>query len=146
MDELLRKAIERRDQLRRDLEAVDLFIRSYGAEQERDAPRPPQEDLFNARKRQSSRAHRAAQNAAAMADAEKLILEAAHPLSRSALLNALIEMGHEIEGGDKSKVLGTNLWRSKRFYNLKGAGYWPIKTPIPDEFIHLKPRESKLLD
>lgn len=81
-----------------------------------------------------------------MDDAEKLILEAGIPLTRSVLLKALEELGHDIEGADKSKVLGTNLWRSKRFHNLKGAGYWPISSPIPHSFEHLAKRESMLLE
>lgn len=67
-------------------------------------------------------------------------------MSRTDLLKALTALGHEIEGADKSKVLGTNIWRSKQFYNLKGAGYWPISAPIPDGFRHLQTRESMLLD
>lgn len=144
MDELLQKALERRKQLRAELEALDQFIRSYSEVKEQSAPQPKQADLFTTSKRQTLRG-RAIEIAAAMDDAEKVILDAGHPLSRTALLNALIEMGHVIEGGDKSKVLGTNLWRSKRFYNLKGAGYWPLSTPVPEAFKHLTHRESLLL-
>ena len=33
--------------------------------------------------------------------------------------------GFVIEGRDKSKVLGTNIWRSKKFEAVEGQGYWP---------------------
>lgn len=146
MNELLQQALERREQLRAELEALDQFIRSYSDAKERRAGPPTNADLFDPPKRQSARVRRAAENSASMDDAEKLILEAGKPLSRTALLKGLEKIGHKIEGSDKSKVLGTNLWRSKRFYNLKGAGYWPISAQIPDKFKHLRPRDSMLLD
>jgi hypothetical protein len=145
MDELLQRALERRKRLRDELEALDSFIRSYSAVKERDVPPVQQADLFS-RSQPRTRVRRAAEINAAMDDAEKLILEAGIPLTRSVLLKALEELGHDIEGADKSKVLGTNLWRSKRFHNLKGAGYWPISSPIPHSFEHLAKRESMLLE
>lgn len=145
MDELLQKALERREQLRAELEALDSFILSYSDAKERRTPTSAQVDLFNPRQG-SVRLRRAKENAAAMTDAEKIILQAGHPLSRSALLRELEKIGHRVEGSDKSKVLGTNLWRSKRFYNLKGAGYWPISEPVPEAFKQLAPRSSMLLD
>lgn len=139
-NELLQQAIKFRDHLRDELEAVEAFIRAYSKVEERRASPSKDTDLFRKPARQGFRAGRAAQNAAAMDEAEKLILEAGRPLNRTTLLNKLEELGHDIEGGDKGKVLGTNLWRSKRFHNLKGAGYWPISAPIPADFEHLAPR------
>lgn len=147
MDELLQKAMARRAALRRELEAVESFIQSYtdamevAAKAERDLFQP--EDPPSKR---ASRRKRATDIALAMDDAERLILEAGEPLTRSTLLAKLIEQGHQIEGSDKSKVLGTNLWRSRRFHNLKGAGYWPLSHPIPPAFRRLKARPSMLLD
>lgn len=146
MDELLRQALDRRNQLRAELEALDKFIRSYSEVHERRKPVVEHVDLFTRLPKQSNRVRRADENAAAMDAAEKFILEAGKPLSRTELLERLERTGHKIEGGDKSKVLGTNLWRAKRFYNLKGAGYWPISTPIPENYQHLQPRESQLID
>jgi hypothetical protein len=147
MDELLQRALERQKMLRAELEIIDKFIRSYVETKESVAPPRGQADLFaNHPSRRASRAKRSAQNAAMMDDVERLILDAGRPLTRSALLRALANLGHEIEGTDKSKVLGTNIWRAKRFHNLEGAGYWPISAPVPPEFEHLTPRSSKLLD
>lgn len=146
VDELLQKAIDRRNKLRIELETLDHFIRNYADIRESQERFARQQELFPLRTRQSYRARRADENAAAMDAAERFIIDEWRPLSRSELLKRLEEAGHRIEGGDKSKVLGTNLWRSKRFYNLKGAGYWPISRPVPDEFKHLQPRESLLLD
>lgn len=131
MDELLRKALERQKALRDELEILDHFIRSYTQTRERAPDMRVQGDLFTAAPTRKSRALKTAQTAAQMDQAEKLILEARRPLTRSELLRGLEESGHNIEGGDKSKVLGTNLWRSRRFYNIKGVGYWPISTPMP---------------
>jgi hypothetical protein len=149
MDELLQRALERQKALRVELEILDKFIRSYVETKERSAERVTNADLFDSiapPSRRASRAKRAALIAAMMEDAERLILEAGRPLTRSALLKALTGLGHEIEGSDKSKVLGTNLWRSKRFHNLKGSGYWPRNKPIPPEFSDLPQRSSMLLD
>jgi acyl-CoA hydrolase len=147
MDELLQKALARRDELRRELETLEIFIRSYSEVKDRQAPASSSTpDLFRMVPRASMRKQRALANEGSMNAAEQIILAAGRPLSRSELLRELEVQGHEIVGSDKSKVLGTNLWRSKRFYNLKGAGYWPISAPIPEPFKHLQPRESILLD
>lgn len=147
MDELLQRAIERREQLRSELSAVENFIRSYSPLKERNAASSENGDLFdNAVAKRQRRAQRVKDVAAAMDQAEKLIIEVGRPLSRSTLLRKLEEAGHRIEGADKSKVLGTNLWRSKRFHNLVGAGYWPKSVPIPSEFNARSRRPSMLQD
>lgn len=146
MDELLQQALERRKQLRAELEALDTFILSYSTAAERRSNPPKQADLFIQTKQTNFKARRAAENAAAMETAEKLILAAGRPLSRTELLESLERHGHKIEGSDKSKVLGTNIWRSKRFHNLKGVGYWPISEPIPEKYAKLPKRESMLLN
>jgi len=46
-------------------------------------------------------------------------------MTRSELLRRLEHAGFVIEGRDKSKVLGTNIWRSKKFDTVEGQGYWP---------------------
>lgn len=142
MDELLQKALERRAQLRKELEAVDRLIQTYSAIKDQ-RPKVGHPDLFDAPV--ARRRGRAKEIEAAMDAAEKMILDAGRPLTRSALLRMLDDAGHRVEGADRSKVLGTNLWRSKRFHNLKGAGYWPISRPIPAEFADLTRRQSMLL-
>jgi len=133
MDELLRQAIERRELLRRELAALDRFIADYAPVV---APPPPSldrsKDLFSFERKK--RADHAADLRAMMDEAERLILKEGRPLSRSELLKRLQERGHRVIGGDKSKVLGTNLWRSGRFHSLKGFGYWPKVSPIPQAY------------
>lgn len=77
--------------------------------------------------------------------AEHLILDEGRPLSRTELLQKLKQRGFEVEGTDKSKVLGTNLWRSQKFHNLKGIGYWPISHPVPTDYALCATRPSQLL-
>lgn len=140
MDELLQKAIERREALRRELAAIENLIQAL-SEIEPPAPRPEQRELFTPR---AKRPRRAAAIAAMMDEAERLILEAGKPLTRGELLRQLEASGHAIEGSDKNKVLGTNLWRSRRFHNLQGVGYWPKSTPIPEQLKRVPIRDSML--
>ena len=148
MDELLQKALERRTQLRAELEAVERFIQSYEHIRE-SKHRMVHPDLFAPRSSSSPSARkrgRAKEIAATIDAAEEMILEVGRPLTRSQLLQMLEDAGHKIEGSDKSKVLGTNLWRSKRFHNLKGAGYWPLSKPIPEDYRDLDRRASMLIE
>jgi len=69
-----------------------------------------------------------------MDEAARLIVEAGRPLTRGELVTKLSSEGHKLDGTDKNKVLGTNLWRSGKFVNLKGAGYWPKGEPLPSKF------------
>ena len=154
-DNLYRDAISKRDELRdliakamQTLDVVEKFINAYEqiqAAQEYSSPQVSELNLMRSPKTQrESRSARAAKIDAMMKVAEVLILEAGRPLSRSVLLRGLEERGFRIDGTDKSKVLGTNLWRSKRFHNLEGVGYWPLSHPIPDEFKKYQVRSSKL--
>lgn len=143
MDDLLQRALERRAQLRAELEIVDQFIATYGEIKDR---RPSDGPLFD-EPQQPERRSRSEQSQAVdamMKDAIDSILDEGRPLSRSELLQRLEGMGHAIEGGDKSKVLGTNLWRSRKFVNVKGQGYWPKGTPLPQRFASLPRRNSML--
>lgn len=147
MNELLQKALERRNALRTELVALDTFIASYSVAKDRLRDSPRNYDLFAMPPQLKSRGKgRAAQIRAAMDFSEKVILDAGRPLSRSELLRELEAAGHIIEGGDKSKVLGTNIWRSKRFHNLAGAGYWPRSAELPSQFTAKARRHSMLFD
>jgi reverse gyrase len=148
MDPLLQKMMEQREQAIRDREnaeqiirTLDTLIHDYQGTLAKigKARETRQADLFAAK---MTKAERSKYVADMMETVEKLIAAAGKPLSRSALLDALEARGYVIEGGDKSKVLGTNLWRSKRFHNLKGAGYWPKSVPIPEEYADLEQRPS----
>lgn len=144
MDELLQRALERRDELRNELEAIDRFIASYQQIRSRHVPDTKSESQGTLFPAQSLRAKRAAIVAEMMDEIEQAILTSGKPMTRSQLLNHVIKAGFEIEGGDKAKVLGTNIWRSSRFHNLKGAGYWPKSRDVPSEYADLEQRSSML--
>ncbi|WP_188063102.1 hypothetical protein [Sphingobium sp. KCTC 72723] len=144
MDELLQKALDRRDELRNELEALDRFIASYQGIRSRHVPdtKPAsQGTLFPS---VSLREKKAAIVSSMMDEIERAILANEKPMTRSQLLEHVENAGFEVEGGDKTKVLGTNIWRSNRFHNLKGAGYWPKNRDVPLEYAHLEQRTSML--
>lgn len=55
------------------------------------------------------------------------VTERGEPMTRSQLVKALENEGLVIGGTDKNKNMGTILWRSKKFENVEGKGYWPIE-------------------
>jgi hypothetical protein len=57
--------------------------------------------------------------------ARELMKERGRPLTRSELLKALREKGLNLPGKDATKNIGTVIWRSKKFDNIAGEGYWP---------------------
>jgi hypothetical protein len=130
--DLLSKLLKRREELRLESEALDRVIETYRSLSLLDmAVDTEQLDLWKGGR--SSRA-RSAYVAEMIAKARRLILDEGRPLTRSELLRRLEAEGYVIDGGDKSKVLGTNLWRSKQFLHIAGLGYWPSDTPIPRNF------------
>jgi hypothetical protein len=60
-----------------------------------------------------------------VAAAKDLMLEKQRPLTRTDLVRLLTLRGLRLAGTDKSKNIGTIIWRSKQFYNIEGKGYWP---------------------
>ena len=69
---------------------------------------------------------------------ERLIETYGRPLTRSELLRRLEGEGYVVDGKDKPKVLGTNLWRSGQFRHVGKLGYWPKSTPMPGRFAEKK--------
>lgn len=131
MEELLQRAIARRGALRRELEAIDALIAAYHRNSNQTPlEKPTNADLFSSLPKRS-RGEQARAVHTQMDAAERIILNEGKPLSRGALVQKLEENGHALEGADKAKVLGTNLWRSERFWNIKGKGYWPRSATIP---------------
>jgi hypothetical protein len=144
MDPLLREAIERRDRLRKELAALDELIKILS---ELEAQREPNKHVHPADLFSHNVATRAEMREAVkrqMDAAEQFILAVGKPQTRSAILDHLQQQGMPVIGVDKSKVLGTNLWRSKRFHNIKGIGYWPKSVPIPPRFKTKAIRSSSL--
>lgn len=127
--ELLSKLFKRRDELRLESEALDKLIETYRqlALLEREEEVPLLDLLKGSR---SSRA-RSAYVAEMMAAARRFILNEGRPMTRTEILNRLENEGYVIDGTDKSKVLGTNLWRSQQFKHVPKKGYWPQEIPVP---------------
>ena len=130
--DLLSKLLKRREELRLESEALEKLIDTYRQlallENEEEVP---QLDLW---KGSRSRRARSAYVAEMMAAARRLILAEGRPLTRSELLQRLEADGYVVDGADKSKVLGTNLWRSEQFQHIGKKGYWPQGIPIPRKF------------
>lgn len=130
--ELLANLLKRRDELRVESEALERLIETYRRLDllEREEP-IDQLDLWKGSR--SSRA-RSAYVGEMMATARRLILAEGRPLTRSELLRRLEGEGYVVDGKDKPKVLGTNLWRSGQFRHVGKLGYWPKSTPMPGRF------------
>lgn len=60
-----------------------------------------------------------------VAGAKQLMREKQRPLTRTELVKLLTLRGLRIAGRDKSKNVGTIIWRSQQFQNVEGVGYWP---------------------
>lgn len=127
MSILLKQALAERQRLRKELDALDQFIRNL--EQVVDESGQSQLALFSRPK--SSRSDESAAVTAMLDDAANMIAASGRPMTRSNLMVRLEKAGHRLKGGDKSKVLGTNIWRSGRFLSVKGLGYWPKSVPLP---------------
>lgn len=128
--ELLSKLLKRREELRVESEALENLIQTYTSLSHLKASQAeaPQLDLWKAR--HSSKA-RSAYVAEMLAEARRIIISEGRPMTRSEIVRRLEEAGFIIEGRDKPKVLGTNIWRSKKFEAVEGKGYWPIDIARP---------------
>ncbi len=122
--ELLVKLLKRREELRIESEALENLISAYtslsrlqGADAE-----APQLDLWKIR---NSRKAKSAYVSELLAEVRRLIIAEGRPLNRGDLVRRLEGAGYLIDGSDKAKVLGTNIWRSEKFDHLEGQGYWP---------------------
>lgn len=148
MDELLRQAYERRERLRQELKLVENLIADYLRLEARtlNDAEPANYELSLDEPASTRYRLTGAQLKNVIDAAEALITEAGKPLSRSELVDQLETQGFHFPGTDKTKVFGTNLWRSKRFLNLKGIGYWPKGVPLPAKYQSVEKRHSMLSD
>lgn len=127
--ELLANLLKRREELRMESEALDKLIETYRQLEMLD--RTPPSDQLSLWRGSSSRRARSDYVAEMLTEARRLIIGEGRPLTRSELVRLLQEQGYVIDGGDKAKVLGTNIWRSERFNHVEGKGYWPKDIPLP---------------
>lgn len=129
--DMLAKSLKRREELRLESDALENLIQAYSGLMHLEAdPAPPQLNLWTA---QRSRKARTAYVAELMGEIKRMIVAEGKPLTRRQLLRRLEAQGQVIEGGDKAKVLGTNIWRSGQFRHIEGRGYWPKDLALPDK-------------
>lgn len=149
MQRQVKALVEKRDEAQEALHTIsakiatlEKFIQEYqrSALAVRAKRTEGQADLFRSTGGTNSKAARSQYVSEMMGAAKDLIRTAGRPLTRTQLLDALEARGFLIEGGDKPKVLGTNLWRSGQFVSLKSFGYWPVEDPVPERFAHAERR------
>ena len=127
--ELLAKALKRQDELRSEFEALQNLVSHYQRHLSGRVVSPEEQASLDLGP--SSVKARSAYVARLLEEARRLILEARRPLKRGELVRMLERDGLPVEGTDKAKVLGTNLWRSGQFEQIEGEGYWPKDLPRP---------------
>lgn len=127
--ELLAKALKRQDELRLEFEALQNLVSHYQRHLSGRAHSPDEQPSLDLGP--SSAKARSAYVSRLLDEAKRLILEARRPLKRGELVRLLERDGLPVEGTDKAKVLGTNLWRSGKFEQIEGEGYWPRDIPRP---------------
>lgn len=153
----LGEAIRRRQELVQELEKIDQLINLLGWWREESTARPAKtltgspdhHPLAATQNRQSPTPESALEPFATPAEVirETLIVLSEHgrPLKRGQLLKELADNGVRIRGGDKSKVLGTTLWRAKdKIISIDGWGYWIKDRPSP--LAGYKPERDTLED
>ena len=127
--ELLANLLKRREELRLESEALDRLIDTYRSlAMLKHEPPAEQLALWSGVRSRKARSDYVAEM---LDEARRLIIGEGRPLTRSELVRRLEAEGYVIDGADKPKVLGTNIWRSKKFDHVEGKGYWPKNVPMP---------------
>jgi hypothetical protein len=137
LHELLANSLKRKEELQKESKTLDRLIelcRRMIADEET-VNEPAQLGLWETRHQRQRL--KATQIQEMLAEVRRLILAERRPLKRGELVKRLEDRGFEIVGTDKSKVLGTNVWRSKQFVHIDGEGYWPSDIELPSEFDRL---------
>lgn len=142
MDDALKKALERRTKLQSEIALIDQYIELHtrifgeiGAIAADDAaPAVTLSDTVEAEVRPSN-------NTKAIGDGiEAILARSDWPVQRGKLISGLEADGLPIHSKDKSKYIGTILWRNReRFVNIEGEGYWLRSRPLPDRLKHMGP-------
>ena len=148
MDTAVFNAHKRREELRAELEEIDRFLRLYDKFKRASTGAQGALELRGVNVEQAEE-----QSTSKATDAggevvsdtprgwtreqlrpklREIIYEANRPLTRSGLLKALDERGIPIGGTNRSKNMGTIMWRlSDDFVSLEGFGYWLRDRPYP---------------
>lgn len=127
---LLTKAMRRQRELRLELEALQRLIDDYRRIQDLRDEDPDAEQL-HLWHGGSRRALKSDEVSAMLDEARRIILREGRPMKRGELVRQLEARGFQIAGTDKNKVFGTNVWRSGKFDQVEGHGYWPKGEPLP---------------
>jgi hypothetical protein len=128
---LLAKALRRQKELQMELEALQRLISDYQRLQIlRDEN--PDADQLHLWHGASRRALKSEEVSAVLEETRRILLRAGRPMKRGDLVHELEARGYKIAGGDKKKVLGTNVWRSGKFDHIEGHGYWPKDVERPE--------------
>lgn len=130
--ELLDNALKRRAELSAESEALDSFIEAYQRVLNlKHAVPETGSDQLDLYRGATPRAIQAARVAEMVDAARRLMIAEKRPMKRGELVKRLEAQGYEVFGKDKSKVFGTNLWRSGKFVAVDGRGYWPNDIDLP---------------
>lgn len=129
MNEAIKVALKRRQELMRELELVDRFIAAYealyGSVDAQPAEAPSLSGVSTGKPIGPDE----------VADiAEELIRQNGAPMTRAQLSAAFDELGYILPSAQKTRYIGTILWRHKgRFINVYRKGYTipSLQTPAP---------------
>jgi hypothetical protein len=132
VDQIISKALKRLDEIKSEAEALDNLISMYrGMQKSTPASAEPDEHQPDLYGKVSAREVHAAEVAQQLEAAKRIILAEKRPMKRGELRERLEAQNFVLRGRDKTKVFGTNLWRSGKFIAVKGQGYWPSDIPPP---------------
>lgn len=129
--EVIEKARERMAEIKAELADLEQFVAVY--ERLNDA-RGKNDSAATGGNAESVRKKPHAKPAQVVRVAIQTLQRNGRPMTRTELVESLESQGLSIGGKDRSKNMGTMLWRSKKFKNIDGKGYWPIgfNTPLED--------------
>lgn len=120
--QVIEKARKRLIEIEKERKRLEDFIALYdqlGSDSEISRPE------IQPAKRTAKPKNRGSRPAEIIRFAKVAIKESGVPMTRTQLVSALESKGLTIGGTDKSKNMGTILWRSGVFDNIEGHGYWP---------------------
>lgn len=142
----IKKLLEKRAKLREELHKIDSFLDLYreliGTE-----PVPSETNVSAKRVEKVAEHYRRRSGTVKPSDlgpmVRRILLDHGKPMTRSELVKALEDRDVPLGGADKSKYLGTILWRAREaFTNIEGQGYWPSDVPWEGKGQGLHPGKS----
>ena len=139
MSDAYETALQVRADLHEKLEKIEKFIELHEWVLSQSDPNYAQNLIADQIDRENAEAYKGpdrppsvphAKPAAVLAEVVKILEEEKRPFTRGQLLELLEIRGVVMGGTDKSKALGTTLWRARdQIVNLNGFGYWLKEEP-----------------